>query len=134
MSDDPKVIEENERALAILWEKRQKSSRRRQKGREVIDLDDLVKLQASIKDESSNFISIFDTIPFTSDITLKSPESNSLEYRLKNVEEKLEWLLENKITEKSDDIIDIIKDEFSSLQFVKEIYEKRTSSGYDLVI
>lgn len=57
-----------------------------------------------------------------------------IEYRVKDLEEKVTWLLEEKIHEYSDGHLDDIKKEFSSIPFVQKIYVEKIPSGYDLVI
>ena len=56
------------------------------------------------------------------------------EYRLKTLENKVEWLYEKKIDEESENILESIRNEFWKIPFVKAAYISRIPSGFDLLI
>lgn len=128
---DPRTIEENLEAMERGFE-RQNQSRRKRSGKsniKILDYIDTFSRGAEMDDtyQLDKKIEIFSDDPPTF-------EQNDIKHRVRELERKVEWLIENQIEKQSNSFLQVIKDEFSCIPFIKEMYIEKISDGYDLII
>ena len=127
---DSTIKARNEREFESLWRKKEKFDDKEQQQNEF--LRSIRSKSESIDVMLPRFVDVLPSDFIFTHTDAKIPSET--DYRLTNLEEKVEWLLEGKIDQYSDVYLDDIKKEFSSLPFIQKIFVEKTPTGYDLVI